>query len=264
MRILLIHNFYQYWGGEDTYIDSLLKLLKKSGHEVYLYSKNNSNIDNLWKKIVLAVNMFWNFNVDKELSKVIEEFEPDIVHFHNIYPLITTTAYRTCKKHNIPIIQHIHNYRFICAKGFLFRNNKICELCINKKFPFWSIIFGCYNQSRLASLIFSLSFYFNNLIKTFDLIDIFIFPSKFSRNYYLKNLSISFKKTKIISHSFKVFKKQKKYNKKEYFLFIGRLSEEKGIIQLLNIFINIPKFKLIVIGDGPLNKKIYKYKKYKF
>lgn len=263
MRILLIHNFYQYWGGEDSYVTSLKKLLEESGHKVYLYSKDSKNIKGFWDKVKAGIGLFYNPWVEKELEKIIKEFRPEVAHFHNVYPLIGATAYLVCKKNNIKIIQHVHNYRFMCPKGILFKNGKICELCLHKKFPFYSIIFSCYHQSRIASLFFSLSFYYHKLKKTFDLIDIFIFPSEFTLEYYIKNLEINKEKTFPLPYFVDLPKNlSKKMNKENYFLYVGRLSEEKGIIELLEVFKNLPKHKLLVIGDGPLKDKVDEYKKY--
>jgi len=263
MKILLIHNFYQYWGGEDTYVTSLKKLLEEKGHKVYLYSKDSKNIRTFWNKVKAAIGLFYNPWVEKELIKIIREFKPDIAHFHNVYPLIGATAYRVVKKFNIPIIQHIHNYRFMCPKGLLFRNGKICELCLNKKFPFWAIFFGCYHQSRIASLFFSLAFFYHKMIKTFDLIDKFIFPSEFTKDYYLKHLKIPKEKIFLLPYFVDIKPTKKKVKEKDYFLFVGRLSEEKGIIQLLEVFKTLPKIKIVVIGDGPLKSKVEEYRRYK-
>lgn len=263
MKILLVHNFYQYWGGEDNYVTSLKKLLKENGHKVYLYSKDSKNIKTFLDKIKAAIGLFYSPWVEKELVKIIKEFKPDIAHFHNVYPLIGATAYHVVKKFNIPIIQHIHNYRFMCPKGLLFRNGKICELCLHKKFPFWAILFGCYHQSKIASLFFSSAFFYHKIIKTFDLIDKFIFPSKFTRDYYIKRLKIPKEKTFFLPHFVNIKSTKKRVKEKNYFLFVGRLSEEKGIIQLLEVFKTIPKQKLIVIGDGPLKNKVEEYGRYK-
>jgi len=265
MRILIIHNFYQYWGGEETYVISLKKLLEENGHQVYLYSKDSKSIKTIWDKIKTGIGLFYNPWVKKELEKIIKDFKPDVAHFHNVYPLIGATAYRVCKNYRIPIIQHIHNYRFMCPKGHLFRNGKICELCIHKNLPFWAIVYGCYHRSRLASLFFSLSFFIHKTIGTFNLIDKFIFPSEFTRDYYLKHLKINKQKTYLLPYFVDIPKKidTKSVKENNYFLFVGRLSEEKGIIELLNIFKDLPKHKILVIGDGPLREEVEKYKRYK-
>lgn len=266
MKILLIHNYYQYRGGEETYFESLAKLLKKNNHEVIIYIKNNQDIKKGYlNRLKIGLRMFKNYEVEKELSQIIIQHKPDLIHFNNIYPLITPTAYRICKKFKIPIVQTIHNYRFMCPKGIMFRNGKICELCAKKSLPLYGIIFSCYHSSFFASMIFSLSFLYHKLIGTFNYIDKFIFPSQFTRNYYLDNFGLSKDKTQILPHFVeqKIDMKEAKKSQKKQFIFIGRLSEEKGILPLLEVFKSLPKLKLLVIGDGPLRKEVKKFKRYK-
>lgn len=269
MRVLLIHNYYQLRGGEDIYVDSLYKLLKDNGHDVYLYKKQSTDIkNNLISKAKVAFGMFYNHKVKKELSETIKVFHPDVAHFHNIYPLITPVAYDICKKFSVPIVQTIHNYRFMCPKATLFRDGNICEECLGKRFFYPAIKYGCYRGSRVQSAIFAFSSYYHDLRKQIRLIDRFIFPAKFTRNYFIKHLHIPKKKTTVIPHfienNFVVNNKEKtKKTPKDYFLYVGRLAEEKGIIELIELFRKIPSAKLVVIGDGPLKKKIMLCTKFK-
>jgi glycosyltransferase involved in cell wall biosynthesis len=260
MKILLVHNYYQYKGGEETYFESLIKLLKKKGHKIILYTKKNESIKTIWNKINVVINMFWNFQIAKELSTLIKKEKPDIALFQNIYPLIGPTAYWVCKNNNIPIIQRVSNYRLVCPQGLLFRKGKICELCVKKNIKYPAIIFGCYHHSRLASFFLSCLLFINKLVKTYDLIDFFIFPTGFIKKYYLKYLKINEKKTIIIPTFSDNFLQKKE--RKNFFIYAGRLSEEKGIIQLLEIFKKHPEIKIKIVGDGPLRKKIINIKKY--
>lgn len=152
----------------------------------------------------------------------------------------------------------------MCPRGTLFRNGKICKLCVQKKFVYPSIIYGCYHNSRLASVVFSTSAYFHKLRTIFDHIDKYIFLTKFTRNYYIEHLHLPIEKTTVIPYFADVENFSFKQNpKKDYFLYVGRLVEEKGIIPLLQLFSAIPKIKLVIIGDGPLKTEVSKYKKYK-
>jgi len=264
VRVLLIHNYYQYRGGEETYVESLKKLLEENHHEVYFYSKHSNDIKTPWDKIKIAIGLFWNNQIDRELTKIIHDFKPDVAHLNNIYPLIGPSAITTLHNNKIPIIQTIHNYRFMCPKGILFRKGKMCELCIHLKLPFWSIVFGCYHQSRIASLFFSLAYFFHrSLLHTFDKINMFIFPSQFTKKYYQKHLGIPESKTAYLPYFVDIKPPARPVKKGDYYLFVGRLSEEKGIIELLEIFKNLPEKKLKVIGTGPLQKQVEVYKKYK-
>lgn len=267
MKILLIHNYGQYRGGAETYFESLSQQLETKGHRVIKYVKDSRTINTLFDKIKTAIGMFYNFKTEKDLEKLIKKEKPDVAQILNIYPLITATVYRVLKKHKIPIIQRIQDYRFFCPKATLFRNEKVCELCIAKRFKYPSIIYGCYQNSKLSSLIFSLSFYFHQLIGSYRLIDRYMFPTKFVRDFYIKNSQIK-KESTIVIPTFTDISQLKnkdevKFKEKKYFLFFGRLSEEKGIIELLKVFKTLLNIKLIVIGDGPLKSEVQQYSKYK-
>ena len=265
MRILQVMNFYQNTSGEDIYFSSLAELLRKYGNEVYTYTKNSKEIsEGLCGKFQVGIGMFFNKKVIDEFSELLDKFKPDIAHFHNLYPLITPIAYEICKKKGVPIIQTIHNYRFMCPKGILFRNGKICELCVGKKFPYLLLLYGCYHRSYLASIAYSSSVYYYQLKNAFDKIDKFIFLTDFTRNYYIKHLNFVESKTTVIPYFFDNPPLNKeKLRKGNYFLYIGRLVEEKGIISLLKLFSAIPKLKLVIIGDGPLKREVLEYRQYK-
>ena len=264
MQILLIHNFSRNFNGEDAFYLSQLRLLKENKHNVTEWTRNNNRItSNLFSKMKIVKGLYFP-EIEKELSKIVRENRFDIVHIHNIFPLITPVVYRICKNFGIPTIQTIHNYRFMCPKAVLFRDGKVCELCVRKQFPYPSMIFGCYHGSYAASAVFAPAFYYHkNIAKSFDSIDTYIFPASFTRDYYVKNLKLSSSKTVLLPYFVSVVnRKTKEQVKKNYFLFVGRLSEEKGIIELLEVFKTLP-YQLVIIGDGPLKKQVSEYKKYK-
>ncbi len=263
MRILILHNYYQYRGGEDTYFESLVKLHGKRGHQVITYIKDSRVlIASLGQGIGTSLGMFCNGSVEKDISSLIKTHKPDVAHFNNINPLITADAYKACKIYGIPTVQTVHNYRMVCPKGTLFRNGKTCEVCVNKKFVYPSILYGCYHDSKLASLIFSSALYYHKNKGSFENINRYIFPSEFTRKYYIDNLGLKKNKTTVIPY-FVDDKSKSVNNHRKYFLFAGRLSEEKGILKLLSILSNMPSHKLFVLGDGSLKYKVEKYKKYK-
>lgn len=265
MRILQVHNFSNDINGEYVYFSSLLDLLTHNKQDVWVFTKSNKDIPrDFSSNLYVAKEMFWNKKLMEEFSLVINKFSPDIAHFHNLYPLITPIAYKICRNQHIPVVQTVYNYKFLCARSFLFRDGQICELCVNKKYPYPSYIYGCYHRSHVASLVYTHAFLSHRIIKAFDKIDKFIFPAKFTQDYYIKNLSISPGKTTLIPFFVSREKiKSISFNKRDFFLFVGRLSEEKGIIQLLDVFSSTPDIELVVIGDGPLRERVNKYKKFK-
>jgi len=265
VRILLVHNFYRDRTGEETYLDSLVKLLKRKGHKVSVWSKDNREIgNNLIRKMKIAVGMFWNRGTKKELSAVIKKFRPDLVHFNNIFPQITPTAYYVCKKYKVPIVQTIHSFRFMFPKSILIRRGEVCPNCLDKRFIYPTFLHKCYNQSFAYTFVYSLSHALHYRLGSFGLIDTFIFPSKFVKDYYLRNSNISAQKIEVIPNFANLESHKPNLKEKEdYFLYVGLLSHKKGILQLLEIFSSLPELKLVVIGDGQLRNEVAEYKKYK-
>lgn len=265
MRILLVHNYLSTRGGEDVMFDSTVKLLKERKHEIYTYKKQSINVErNKISQMKAALNMFSNQDVKKELCTIINSFRPQIAHISNIFPLITPLIYPLLKSFNIPIVQSIHSHRLLCPKSTFYRNREVCTLCIDKKFAYPTIFYGCYHNSRLASFFFSTSFYYHQMHDKLSLIDRFLFPATFARNLHIKYLPIPKSKTIVIPNFIQEMKINTEIKKeKNLFLFVGRLSEEKGILNLLNIFTELPHIKLVIIGQGPLEKKVLQYSKYK-
>ena len=145
MRILYVHNFYQFAGGEDQVFWAEQALMKENGHDVYEYTVNNNNIQSLYSKFKAALNLKYS-----KASKILFEthlltIKPDIVHCHNFFPLLTPSIFDACKENNIPSVLTLHNYRLICPSSYLMYNNKPWEISI-KYSPYFTIPFKVYKN----------------------------------------------------------------------------------------------------------------------
>lgn len=262
MKILLVHNKYKYPGGEDTYVYSLMELLESKGHKVILYTKDNDSISsNFSSKFHTLTGLFFNPKVRSEIKTIIEKERPDVAHFNNIYPLISPDAYRVCKNMGIPVVQTIHNYRLICPGGFMYRNGKECVHSIKNGNIFKKIFSKCYRNSRIENALLFLSISYHLKRKSFDYIDCFIFPSFFTELLYKKHLPIAWKKTLVLPY-FAPTQSGLVKKKSNFFLYVGRFSEEKGILDLLNVASQLSHIPFLFIGDGPLTSIISSYRKY--
>lgn len=256
MRILILFNKYTYRGGEDTYVKNLMSLLRKKGHSVRLFKRDSREIKNAADSLRAGIGLFWNGDTQRELTKLIKTFRPDVAHFHNIYPLISPTAYWVCKKYSIPIVQTIHNYKFMCPKNSLYRNGSLCELCVGKAISWPSILYGCYHDSRLSSLVYSCAFFFHKCIGTFRHINHYIFPTEFTKRYYVKNIPfVQSKQSSVLPSPTLIPSISKPERRKGPYLFVGRLSEEKGINGLVSLFRTNGK-SLTIVGNGPLRNRL--------
>lgn len=266
MRILIVQNYYRDKGGEETYFWSLKKLLQSKGHKVITYTKNNHEIkSDLMNKIQIAINMFKNRTVMKEVENLINRHHPDIIHCNNIFPLITPSLYHVCNNLRVPIVQTLHNYQLICPGSNMFKDGKECVH--NQQSSFIRRLFNtCYHNSLAESFIFYLAITFHKIIGSFDHIAYFIFPSFFSLKLHLSFLHLQSNKTVYIPNFLELLPPKNHHNKKNrtpYMLFISRFSEEKGILELLQIASEIPQIKFLIIGDGPLRKKVNEYRRFR-
>lgn len=258
MKILLIYNRYRYSGGEDTYFASLCNLLRSRGHSVIEYTKSSDDIpNNVGARIQTGLGLFVNNQMTEELTEIIKTHRPEIAQVQNIYPLMNPSLYRLFHSFSIPIIQRISNYRYLCPKMSLFRDGKICTECIGKKIMYPSMIHGCYNNSRLASTAFSLSHWMHSIRGAYDHIDAFLFPSEYARTLYTTNAEVPQEKTYVVPSFYQEPEKKRTIrNDGKYILFVGRLTEEKGIDLLLETMESIPHIRLLVIGDGPMKRRV--------
>ncbi|MGR5973789.1 glycosyltransferase [Bacillus cereus] len=192
------------------------------------------------------------------MKNYLMEMRPDVVHVHNFFPLLSPSIYHACQKLNIPIVQTLHNYRLICPSAMLMRNNQICESCIESSL--WSAVkYGCYRDSKVQTLPVTMMIKFNRVIGTWEnAVDRYIALTNFSKQKFIQG---GISESKIIVKPNFLMQNLEPVNRnldEEYILFVGRISEEKGIRNLLNAWKMIDNkkgTKLYIIGDGP-DKKI--------
>jgi glycosyltransferase involved in cell wall biosynthesis len=256
MRILLIHNFYANRGGEDEVVDYEKKLLIKSGFEIVEYFKNNNNIKGICYKIKILFNFFFSFGTFSEVDKIIKVKKPDLAHIHNIYPIISPSIYFVLKKYKIPIIHTIHNYRFFCSNGLCLKNGKICIKC--EKNSIKNIFNICSKEKKEYDFLLKIIIYITRLFNLFKKVDFFIAPSDFVKNKLISS-GINSDKVIIKRYTIEIPDRSSYLIKKDlldYFIFVGRLSEEKGIIQLVDAFKLLDPIKLVILGEGPLKEEL--------
>ncbi len=249
MKILLVHNYYSQPSGEDAAVGSELDLLGAHGHSVSIFSVSSGNIRKIWAKIKIGWYAPYSDSSRKNLMAALHDFKPDIVNVHNFFPILTPSVFDACKTAKIPVIQTLHNYRLICPNGLLMREGNICDKCITGS-VYTSVLHGCYRNSRLAT--FAVARMIDAFWKKeacFNKVDRFIALTEFSKKIFIK---AGFPEHKMaVKPNF--VKKTKMFDNLERkgALFVGRLSQEKGIRTLVSAWsrLDIP---ISIIGDGPL------------
>jgi len=131
MKILLIHNTYQQPGGEDVVFEQERRLLQQHGHEIVTYQRSNHEIEQLsmFERIALVSRIIAAEDSKQQVWKILEMFQPDLVHAHNTFMMISPSVYEACGEAHVPVLQTLQNYRLLCPAALLFRDGHVCEEC---------------------------------------------------------------------------------------------------------------------------------------
>lgn len=261
MKLLIIHNKYQSnnIGGEDiVYQNEIESLQKRLGKEnVFSYEVSNDNLS----KIQLIFNIWFNKYYYKEVKKIIEENNIDLVHVHNFYPLLTPSVFKAAKDAGAKVILTLHNYRLWCISGILYRDGYgVCEICTKHKFPIHGILHKCYRKSFVQSVLAQLSFWYYIAINVFENIDYFFVLTNFQKDK-VKDFGLNEDKI-IIKPNFIKMNTQVEKDRKGY-IYVGRLEESKGIFEILELWQKLDqRYILVIIGTGDNEGKLKaKYKR---
>ena len=249
-KVLIVHNYYQVPGGEDTVVENEKKLLIENGHEVILYTRNNYEIKirGILGKLVLPFETIFSLKTYNEVKKIIRKNNINIVHVHNTLPLISPSVYYAARNSKVPVVQTIHNFRLLCPAATLSRNNVICEKCIQKGL-FYSIKNKCYRNSLLQSIISAINLVIHRRIGTYNKIDRYITLTESNKMKFIKLINED-----RISVKPNFVKHDEKINENycgDYFLYFGRIDKVKGIDFLLNSWKKLKEYKLVIAGTGP-------------
>ena len=173
-KVLIVHNYYQTPGGEDTVVENEKNLLINNGHEVVLYTRHNDEIKTrgIIRKLLLPLEAIFSIKTYKEVKRKIIEENIDIVHVHNTLPLISPSVYYSAFSCKVPVVQTIHNFRLLCPGATFTRGNNICEECVDKNL-FSSIRYKCYRGSLIQSIVSAVNLAFHRLIGTYKKVNEF-------------------------------------------------------------------------------------------
>lgn len=253
--LLLVHNFYQQPGGEDRIFAGEADLLEEHGHRVIRYTVHNDAVDAL-SGLQLAKAILWNSDVCQELRKIVRQERPQVVHFHNTFPLISPAAYHAIRDEGIPVVQTLHNYRLFCLNGCFFRDGHVCEDCFGKTMPWPGVVHACYRSNYLASGGTAAMLTLHRALRTWkDKVNVFIAYSRFAQEKFIEGGLPAEKmafKTNFLSPV-----PSPGEGDGDYALFVGRLTPEKGLRTLISAWKQLgSRLALKIVGDGPLAPEV--------
>lgn len=258
MRILQIHNTYKQAGGEDATVKYEQELLRQHGHIVELLAFDNDSIgQSISSKLQLAYLTIYNRSSIEKVRYAIDAFKPDVVHVHNLFYVASPAILKAVRDKGVPVIMTLHNYRLLCAGAYLMREGAIpCETCVSHTIPLAGIKHGCHRNSRLQTAQLTITTSWHKLIGTWQYVDRYIALTNFARNRFL-NSSLQLQSEQIVvkPNAIADMGYADPTERGNNYLFVGRLTTEKGVDTLLESAKRYD-YPLTIIGDGPLRETV--------
>jgi glycosyltransferase involved in cell wall biosynthesis len=254
MKVVVAHNRYSSAqpSGENTMVDAEIEQLGAAGVQVLPFLRSSDEIGMLPKaqKLLLPVSPIVAPGAVNALKKLIRDEQPDLLHLHNPYPLISPWIVRTAHAHGLPVVQTVHNYRQVCANGLYFRDGRICQDCRGRAFPLPAVVHSCYRGSRAQSVIMATTLTVHR--RTWRGVDRYVALTD-AIAAHLRDFGIPDERIMVKPNALADPGPPPPLG--EGFLFAGRLSPEKGLGLLVEAWSRHPDGSLgtlRIAGDGPL------------
>jgi glycosyltransferase involved in cell wall biosynthesis len=247
MEILIVHNTYQQRGGEDSVVEAEVALLRAHGHEVASYTRSNDDIAAMPKASV-ALQTLWSSQTSHELPAFIQSFQPDVIHVHNTFSLISPSLYWAASQARVPVVQTLHNFRLLCPQAMFLRDGKVCEDCLGH-LPWRGAVRGCYRGSKVQSAVLAGMVTLHWALGTWqNKVTRYIALNEFCRNKFIQG---GLPADRVVVKPNFVDFCAPAAGARAGFLFVGRLSSEKGVDVLANATRVLGVVQVRVAGTGP-------------
>jgi glycosyltransferase involved in cell wall biosynthesis len=275
MNILFLNNYHYLRGGSERVFFGDMQLLEQHGHKAIAFARKHTehipseyedyfpkdiktdSIHFSWGALRTLKEIFYSSEAKRALYNILKEFSPDIAHAHNIYGRLTSSVLDLLTKMDIPILMTLHDYKLICPNYKMLNNGQICEACKGTNF-YMALKNKCHKNSFLASMVYMMESYFCLWLgKYTSNVSIFVAPSLFIKNKYIQ-FGWTEDRIEYLPNFITLSKFDPDFAPGNYFLYLGRLSSEKGILTLINSFMMLDRSdaRLMIAGEGPLRSHL--------
>lgn len=275
MKVLQINNVHYRRGGADAVYLNTAELLQQHGNEVVFFNMlKNRNLpckdDKYWvssldsrpkgvkSKLIELRNFFDNPEAARKIEELIIAEKPDIAHIHLFWGMgISPSITKVLKKYHIPLVHTAHDYHLICPVALLMDSKgQVCEACKGKHF-IKAMLKGCSHNGRVATCIKAAEQYYHNMkYNPVDVLQGIIYVSYFSQNKHLEYMPSLAKVKSTVLYNFNSIGEEREDYSGKYYLYYGRLAQEKGLFTLVEAFRTNPALQLKIVGTGPLEDAI--------
>ncbi|MGW3496856.1 glycosyltransferase [Streptomyces sp. NPDC001020] len=262
MHVLVVHNRYSSAqpSGENRVVDQEVALLRAAGHRVEVFERRSDDIAarSLLGKAAVPLLVPWNPAVRAELTARLRTERPDVVHVHNVFPLLSPAVLAACADADVPAVATLHNYTQVCPPGTLQRDGRLCTECVGSAAPLPAVRHGCYRSSRLATVPLAVSLSVNRR-RWWSGVERFFCISAAQRDVLVRSGMPS--ERLAVKHNFVPDPAARRAGDGEQLLFLGRLAEAKGVRLLMAAWDEIAAdggvgVPLVLAGSGPLEQEV--------
>jgi glycosyltransferase involved in cell wall biosynthesis len=246
-RVLVLHSRYLSGdaSGENRVVEDEARLLREGGHQVHTWTPSIRATSGLGL-VRAAGSVVWSRHAAAQVDGLISRFRPDVVHCHNLFPSLSPSILRVaCRR--VPTVMTLHNYRLFCLPATLQRDDRVCEDCLGRRLLWPGVVHACYRGSTAASAALATSLSLHRAIGTFAEVSIYLAVSRFLMD---KHVQAGVPASRIRIKPNFAWAMPRRQGPGDYFLYLGRLSREKGVDTLLSVW-KEPQGRLVVVGDGP-------------
>jgi glycosyltransferase involved in cell wall biosynthesis len=249
VRVLLLHSRYLSGpaSGENRVLEDETRLLREAGHDVGVWAPE-PEVGGPVASAHAGASAIWSRHAARRVGDLVRRREVDVVHVHNLFPTLSPAVLRAARAAGAAVVMTLHNYRLMCLPANFLRDGRPCEDCLGR-FPWPGIIHRCYRDSALGSATLAASLGVNRMVGTFDAVSRFLAVSDFVRAKHVEG-GISAERIGVKPNF--TWPAERRRGPGEYFLFLGRLSAEKGVDTILRAS-NLLQAgcRIVVVGDGP-------------
>lgn len=261
-KILIVHNYYQIPGGEDTVVANEKEMLEDNGHEIIFYSRSNVELNSFSKlqKLFLPITTVFNPKTYRDIKRIIKEQNIAIVHVHNTLNLISPAVYYAAFSRKIPVVQTIHNFRLLCPGATFYRDGHICEDCIAHGLN-CAVKHRCYRGNKLQTLACVISMKIHRMLGTYGKLN-YICLTEFNKEKLIQLEQIKPDKVCVKPNFVKETEGIIPYEERaNQFVYVGRIDELKGIEVLFESWriLGEEAPELVVCGTGPMEEWCKEY-----
>lgn len=272
MNILQVNKFYYPKGGSEAYLFSIEKELAFAGHKTVPFSMHDEkNKVTPWNRFFiqnvdyakahgfldqarLAMNIIYSFEARKQIANLLDAFTPDIAHLHIFQHQLSPSIITELKSRRIPILYTAHDLKSVCPNYKMLTHDGVCERCNPGRY-YNAVRHRCVKDSVAKSMVNCVEMYFHDWVGFYDDIDMVVTPSRFYREKILDFGRFSADKIVHIPNFVDDDGIAPCYSNEGYFLYFGRLSEEKGIMTLVEAMKGV-QGQLRIAGTGPCEQDI--------